>query len=445
MSDELTHVEIRNPIHVARLVLEQSLKPLALRRVPPNLLVGQGATEFAYEQGIPVLPHDALVSPAARERWLRWRQDLKKAVRNSGPGGDRLDDADDESGTTPGNLKAYSRQMAGVWNESQPYSPRLHARSPAMTVSGSSDGVETLDDFPPSHFSTSFPMDVPTDASGTRTRKIRVPKLLHSKNGSPIPARQMSPISSVGSSIATPDSEDNTGQNAIDFDESEEDDCSFIDDSPFLPNTTGLIQTPLCQQSGLERLAQEDHITDTVGAIAVDAQGNIAAGSSSGGIGMKHRGRMGPAALVGIGTAVLPIELEDKCQTTVATVTSGTGEHMATTMAAHTCASRIYSSCRKDRKGGLEWTDDIDAMESFVKNDFMGHPSVKMSHSAGAIGVMSVKKTTEGIWLHFAHNTDSFAVASMSSLDEKPNSVMSRQRGMTSSTPFLRDTIHNLQ
>ena len=44
----------------------------------------------------------------------------------------------------------------------------------------------------------------------------------------------------------------------------------------------------------------------------------------------------------------------------------------------------------------------------------------------GAIGVMAVKKTIDGIWLHFAHNTDSFALASMSSEDLEPSSVMSR-------------------
>lgn len=45
-----------------------------------------------------------------------------------------------------------------------------------------------------------------------------------------------------------------------------------------------------------------DLIVDTVGAVAIDQYGNIAAGSSSGGIGMKHAGRVGPAALVGVGT-----------------------------------------------------------------------------------------------------------------------------------------------
>ena len=37
-----------------------------------------------------------------------------------------------------------------------------------------------------------------------------------------------------------------------------------------------------------------------------------------------------------------------------------------------------------------------------------GHPSVRNSPAAGAIGLLAAKKTAEGIYIYFAHNTDSF-------------------------------------
>lgn len=119
------------------------------------------------------------------------------------------------------------------------------------------------------------------------------------------------------------------------------------------------------------RTESKDHITDTVGAIAIDCYGNIAAGSSSGGIGMKHRGRIGPAALVGVGTAVIPIDPEDPDRTCVAAVTSGTGEHMTTTMAAGTCASRVYFSQRKGEGGLLEEVSEDEAVKAMIEEDFM--------------------------------------------------------------------------
>lgn len=30
------------------------------------------------------------------------------------------------------------------------------------------------------------------------------------------------------------------------------------------------------------------------------------------------------------------------------------------------------------------------------------------SDSSGAIGILSVKKSVDGVWLYFAHNTDTF-------------------------------------
>jgi taspase (threonine aspartase 1) len=172
--------------------------------------------------------------------------------------------------------------------------------------------------------------------------------------------------------------------------------------------------------------ADEDLITDTVGAIAIDSFGYIAAGSSSGGIGMKHRGRVGPAALVGIGTAVIPADPDDDEQISVATVTSGTGEHMATSMASQKCAERLYHNTRRAVAGGdIEATDE-EAMASFVQSDFMAHPGVRASNSAGAIGIMAVKKSNYGYLLHFAHNTDSFALASLHSNEKEAKCVMSR-------------------
>jgi taspase (threonine aspartase 1) len=170
-----------------------------------------------------------------------------------------------------------------------------------------------------------------------------------------------------------------------------------------------------------------DRVTDTVGAIAIDLQGNIAAGSSSGGIGMKHRGRTGPAALVGVGTAVVPQDPDDDLGTSVAAVTSGTGEHMATCSASLKCAERLFQGTRRGPGGRDIAEDDEHAiLESFIVDDFMGHPGVRDQPSAGAIGVMAVKKDRTGVYFYFAHNTDSFALASMASNEREPLCVMSR-------------------
>lgn len=142
---------------------------------------------------------------------------------------------------------------------------------------------------------------------------------------------------------------------------------------------------------------------------------------------MKHRGRVGPAALVGIGTAVIPADPSDADAVSVAAVTSGTGEHMATTMASHKCAERLYHSTRRGEAGrDVEECDEDRVMESFVSADFMGHPGVRNQPSASAIGVMAVKKSRQGYYFYFAHNTDSFALASMSSNERGPVCTMSR-------------------
>jgi hypothetical protein len=140
----------------------------------------------------------------------------------------------------------------------------------------------------------------------------------------------------------------------------------------------------------LSTTREEDNITDTVGAIAIDSAGRIAAGSSSGGIGMKHGGRIGPAALVGIGTAVMPKDPKDRSGTCVATVMSGTGEHMATTMAASSCANRIYCNTKKGRSSYNVDTEEEDAIKNFVLQDFMS----KLVH------LLEIKETNQQQTIH---------------------------------------------
>ncbi|CAP95541.1 Pc21g06440 [Penicillium rubens Wisconsin 54-1255] len=171
---------------------------------------------------------------------------------------------------------------------------------------------------------------------------------------------------------------------------------------------------------------EEDSITDTVGAIAIDKYGNIAAGSSSGGIGMKHRGRIGPAALIGIGTHVIPQDPTDADGTTCAVVTSGTGELIASTLAASTCAQRMYYGQKMGNNGMFTQVMEEEALRAWMNREFNEHAAVSNSVLFGALGVVVVKKTNYGIELYFAHNTDSFAIASMSSRLDKPSCLMSR-------------------
>ena len=373
---------------------------MVLRRVPPNLLVGQGATDFAFEHDVPVLPPDCLVSAAARDRWLRWKRDLRRAKRNEGDRVSAVPEADTDESLQKAEHEAstiHSRRMAPLWNESQ-------LRSPRLTASGSSDLSDNelfisqprsprKSTFDKSRGSPPHQTDFPLDTASRQTDSARFLAPWESSRNSDRQGHD----GELSRTLYNPTIEESD----------DTDDDSFTDTNPSFMGTTTLPCVPLTEQSNLyqrssfacsngsplytsaiphheiishadssaepeQRIcSMEDDITDTVGAIAIDCFGNIAAGSSSGGIGIKHKGRTGPAALVGIGTAVIPVEPHDKLRTCVATVTSGTGEHMATTMAASTCASRLYFNQKRGKDGRSMYADEEEAIRSFVERDFM--------------------------------------------------------------------------
>ncbi|BCR88598.1 threonine aspartase 1 [Aspergillus chevalieri] len=336
---------VKNPISLARVILDTSSNPLSLHRVPPNFLVGSGATDFAYENRLPVLPHDALIAEGAKQRWKRWSCELRHA-------------------------DMVAKKKAGA---QQNLNDR-HIRQPLQ--------------YNPAQLLTT-PSSIATPVTSNADQAS-------------FPGFSAAPIQNQVQDTVVDEASSAQLQQSMDM------------DTPDFP-------TP-----DLRSGDDADDVSDTVGAIAVDSFGNIAAGSSSGGIGMKHPGRVGPAALLGIGTAVIPADPSDPDKAQVATVTSGTGEHIATTMAANTCALRIYYSQRKCSDGLFEEVTEDEALKGSIVTDFLGHPGVKRSHCEGAIGIMAVKKTVDGIYLFFGHNTESFALASMNSEDRKPVSVMSR-------------------
>ena len=283
---------------------------------------------------------------------------------------------------------SFTILKTGIWNEGQPDSPRHTAsRSPDIHQTKSSTIhrrllKESASDFPILDMATTYGHDPGVYAKSYRYHEDPTG---HNDEDDEPAWRQMHKLT---------DSRD--GSNDLDDD-------SFIDDDPFSLRTTwqsprlspsqstsshsvsnsyadstlSLAPPKQGQPDWLSFIPQSqtdkgDDITDTVGAIAIDCHGNIAAGSSSGGIGMKHKGRCGPAALVGIGTHVTPVDLDDKSKICVATVASGTGEHMATTMAASTSASRLYYNQQKGKNGKIVDADEEQAMRSFIEKDFLG-------------------------------------------------------------------------
>lgn len=426
---------IKNPISLARLILDQTNVPLSLRRIPPNILVSSGARRFAQEHGMRIVPNEKLISDGARARFDRWRHELYRA--EAAALSTHRTTISGTSGTLPSARQGKrpntpeSPANAGQAASTQKRERSTHAETDAY------EGRQPESDHPRDFLAETSDKDA-TAEQQSEPRSVSRAHSDEASDGVVGPDRQgqtyVADSAFWPSRMATPppkrlkmdvneqatrrrssrDSGDGTGQ------------VLPLRTSPCTRSTPPPAEEP---HTSVEVDDDEatDIISDTVGAIAVDFQGNIAAGSSSGGIGMKHCGRIGPAALVGIGTAVLPADPRDKMGTSVAAVTSGTGEHMATTMASHTCAERLYHNMRLDAGGSpvAEYDEDV-LMKTFVLDAFMDHPGVKNQVSGGAIGVMAVKKTCKGVYFYFAHNTDSFALASLSSNEKDPLVVMSR-------------------
>ncbi|CAB1423789.1 unnamed protein product [Pleuronectes platessa] len=162
---------------------------------------------------------------------------------------------------------------------------------------------------------------------------------------------------------------------------------------------------------------------DTVGAVVVDLEGNVAAAVSSGGLAMKHPGRVGQAAHYGCGCWA-----ENACNMnpySTAVSTSGCGEHLIRTMLARECSTAMQS---EDAHQAL-----LDAMQNkFISSPFLASEDRVL----GGVIVLRCCRCVEtqpsqniqGILVEFlwSHTTESMCVGYMSAQDGKAKTHISR-------------------
>ena len=78
---------------------------------------------------------------------------------------------------------------------------------------------------------------------------------------------------------------------------------------------------------------------DTVGVVCLDKSGKVAASCSSGGIALKHSGRIGQAATYGSG-----VWAQNGLESSISVCTSGCGEHLIRTMLSKEISDAVNSS-----------------------------------------------------------------------------------------------------
>lgn len=160
-----------------------------------------------------------------------------------------------------------------------------------------------------------------------------------------------------------------------------------------------------------------DHVRlDTVGAVCIDRNGDVCAAASSGGVLLKHRGRVGQAAMFGCGCWAEKYSLtQSGSNMSVAVTTSGTGEHLIQSLMAKTCADEI--SVRGSVADGVR--KSMDAFCSCRRLVHVAHPQ------GGALAMGCDESCVEIAW---GHATPSFFIGYMAEKSRKPFVTLSQNQ-----------------
>lgn len=146
---------------------------------------------------------------------------------------------------------------------------------------------------------------------------------------------------------------------------------------------------------------------DTVGAVCVDSNGVVAAGASSGGVSLKHEGRVGQAASFGSG--VWAIMSRDGVTPSIASCTSGCGEHLIRTQLAKNTAESLLEP------------SPVISLDKCLKEDFIQSPFLwDVSERLGGTLAMKFDPQTGYGDLLWGHTTKTMCVSYMSTESERP-------------------------
>ncbi|XP_078412591.1 threonine aspartase 1 isoform X3 [Cetorhinus maximus] len=184
------------------------------------------------------------------------------------------------------------------------------------------------------------------------------------------------------------------------------------------------VETEMIQTKKRREVSENTNVTaslDTVGAVVVDHEGNVAAAVSSGGLAMKHPGRVGQAAVYGCGCWAENTSGPNVYSTAVST--SGCGEHLVRTMLARECSVALQA---EDAHQALLET----MQKKFVRSPFLARED---SVLGGVIVLRCCRCSlesesslnTQALLVEFlwSHTTESMCVGYMSTQDGKAKPI----------------------
>ncbi|KAH9519544.1 taspase, threonine aspartase, 1 [Bulinus truncatus] len=161
--------------------------------------------------------------------------------------------------------------------------------------------------------------------------------------------------------------------------------------------------------------SRDDSVHDTVGAVCVDHLGNVASAASSGGIWLKHTGRLGAASVYGAGCWAQ--NESSSVKPGVAAVTSGCGEQLMKTLLAKSCCDSTRSS------DNLTQTLVSSFKETFLESEFLIGSSEKF---AGVLLLRTVQNENREVEVAWIHSTASMCLGFLSGQSKAPTATMSR-------------------